>query len=109
VRLTQALNNLLLNAARYTPARGRIVVRARAEPGGVTLLVSDTGIGIPAEQLESIFEMFTRLPRSGGPADGGLGVGLAVVREVVQSHGGDVRATSPGPGQGSTLTIWLPA
>ena len=109
VRLTQALSNLLLNAARYTPDPGRIVVRARAEPAGLTLSVSDTGIGIPAAQLESIFEMFTRLGGSGGPADSGLGVGLAVVREVVQSHGGDVRAASPGPGQGSTLTIWLPA
>ena len=108
VRLTQALNNLLLNAARYTPEPGRIVVRARAEPAGLTLSVSDSGIGIPAAQLESIFEMFTRLGGRGGPADAGLGVGLAVVREVVQSHGGDVRATSPGPGQGSTLTIWLP-
>ena len=86
----------------------RIVVRARADHAGVTLSVSDTGIGIPAAQLESIFEIFTRLRRANGPADDGLGVGLAVVREVVQSHGGSVRATSPGPGQGSTLTIWLP-
>jgi PAS domain S-box-containing protein len=108
VRLTQALNNLLLNAARYTPEPGRIVVRARADHAGVTLSVSDTGIGIPAAQLESIFEIFTRLRRADGPADDGRGVGLAVVREVVQSHGGSVRATSPGPGQGSTLTIWLP-
>jgi PAS domain S-box-containing protein len=109
VRLTQALSNLLLNAARYTREPGRIGVQARADRAGVSVAVSDTGIGIPAAQLESIFEMFTRVRGVDGPPDEGLGVGLAVVREVVRSHGGEVRAASPGPGLGSTLTIWLPA
>jgi signal transduction histidine kinase len=99
---------LLDNAIKFTPSGGHIVVSVTAEGQYVNVAVRDTGIGIPAAQLESIFEIFTRLRRANGPADDGLGVGLAVVREVVQSHGGSVRATSPGPGQGSTLTIWLP-
>ncbi|KQQ96541.1 ATP-binding protein [Massilia sp. Leaf139] len=108
VRLSQVLGNLLSNAAKYTPAGGRIAVTARNEGDEVVVAVSDTGIGIAAESLPEVFEMFAQVARSIDRAKGGLGIGLALVRHLVQLHGGSVAATSAGPEQGSTFTVRLP-
>lgn len=108
VRLSQVLSNLLSNAAKYTPLHGRITVRAHAEGQEAVITVSDTGIGIAKESLESVFEMFSQAPHSVGFSKGGLGIGLALVRHLVALHGRSVRASSPGAGQGSTFTVRLP-
>src|SRR5262245_44660721 len=107
VRLTQALANLLHNAAKYTPPEGRIEVSAALERGEAVLTVSDSGIGIPADKLEQVFGLFVQGPGAEA-TEGGLGVGLTLVRRVVELHRGNVRATSAGPGEGSRFTIRLP-
>lgn len=111
-RLVQALSNLLSNAARYTPAGGRIALRCEAtgeaDEGKVRLVVQDNGQGIPADLLPHIFELFTQGVRSADRSQGGLGLGLALVKNLVELHGGWVQAESPGPGQGATFTIGLP-
>ncbi|XYJ12399.1 hybrid sensor histidine kinase/response regulator [Telluria sp. B2] len=107
-RLAQVVSNLLSNAAKYTPARGRIRLEVRRDDRDVLIAVSDTGIGIPAQALQTIFEMFVQVERSLPRAQGGLGIGLALVNRLVQMHGGAVTAQSPGEGQGSTFTIRLP-
>lgn len=107
-RLAQVVSNLLSNAAKYTPARGRIRLEVRRDDRDVLIAVSDTGIGIPAQALQTIFEMFVQVERSLPRAQGGLGIGLALVHRLVQMHGGAVTAESPGEGQGSTFTIRLP-
>lgn len=106
-RLTQALSNLLNNAARYTPPGGAI--RLSVEVRGEELLISvkDTGVGIPAGMLESIFGMFSRIGSS-QQQDPGLGIGLTLVRRLIEMHGGQVEAQSEGLNQGSTFTIKLP-
>ncbi len=109
VRLSQVLSNLLSNAAKYTPQGGRVTVAARREGDEVVIVVSDTGIGIAAESLPEVFEMFTQVSRSIDRAKGGLGIGLALVRHLVQLHGGSVAAASAGVGQGSSFTVRLPA
>jgi PAS domain S-box-containing protein len=109
VRLSQVLGNLLNNAARYTPEGGRIVVAARLDgPAAVEIAVRDNGIGIVPELLPDVFDMFAQGGRSpyGGP--GGLGIGLALVRRLVEQHGGSVGAESAGPGQGSVFRVRLP-
>ena len=108
VRLSQVLSNLLSNAAKYTPRHGRIDVRVQVEEKEAVVTVRDTGIGIAQEALESVFEMFSQASHSIGISKGGLGIGLALVRHLVTLHGGSVRASSPGAGQGSTFTVWLP-
>jgi len=108
VRLSQVLGNLLSNAAKYTPQGGRITIAARREGDEAVLQVSDTGIGIAAESLPEVFEMFTQVARSIDRSKGGLGIGLALVRHLVGLHGGSVAAASAGPGQGSTFTVRLP-
>ncbi|THC44569.1 ATP-binding protein [Massilia sp. Mn16-1_5] len=108
VRLSQVLGNLLSNAAKYTPQGGRITVAARREGEEAVIAVSDTGIGIAAESLPDVFEMFTQVSRSIDRARGGLGIGLALVRHLVQLHGGSVSAASDGINQGSTFTVRLP-
>jgi signal transduction histidine kinase/CheY-like chemotaxis protein len=112
VRLSQVLSNLLSNAAKYTPQGGRITVAARlegkGEGGELVIEVRDTGIGIAAESLPDVFEMFTQVARSIDRARGGLGIGLALVRHLVQLHGGSVGAASAGLGQGSSFTVRLP-
>lgn len=107
-RLAQVLSNLLTNAAKYTPERGRIRLLAYRESGEVVISVSDTGIGIPPEALESIFDMFTQVRPGLGRTQGGLGIGLSLVRRLVAMHGGSVTAASAGEGHGSTFTIRLP-
>jgi CheY-like chemotaxis protein len=109
LRLSQALSNLLHNAAKYTDPRGLIQLRAEAAGGELRITVSDSGIGIDPEALPTIFEMFAQIDSPIDRAEGGLGIGLALVRGLVTLHGGTVEAASAGAGQGSTFTIRLPA
>jgi PAS domain S-box-containing protein len=108
-RLTQVVANLLNNAAKYTPAGGRITLATQLEAGDAVVRVSDTGIGIAADQLPRVFEMFTQVERSSARAQGGLGIGLALVKRLVGMHGGSVSAVSAGPGGGSRFEVRLPA
>jgi signal transduction histidine kinase/ActR/RegA family two-component response regulator len=107
-RLVQVLTNLVSNAAKYTPAGGRIAVSARRSPDGVEVSVRDNGIGIPGDMLHKVFEMFTQVDRSLERAQGGLGIGLTLVKRLVEMHGGSVHAHSAGPGQGSEFIVRLP-
>ncbi|MFL5243001.1 MAG: ATP-binding protein [Gemmataceae bacterium] len=107
-RLEQILTNLLTNAAKYTDPQGRIWVTARRENSEVVLRVRDSGVGIPQAMLDHIFELFTQVDRSIDRTQGGLGIGLNVVRRLVELHGGSVQAFSEGPGKGSEFTIRLP-
>ncbi|WP_175517740.1 PAS domain S-box protein [Planctomicrobium piriforme] len=109
VRITQVISNLLSNAARYTPPGGRIDLVCQIAEGELVVTVRDNGIGIPAPMLESIFELFTQVDRSVERSQGGLGIGLTLVRRLVELHGGTVSATSPGPGCGSDFVMRLPA
>ena len=107
VRLVQVLLNLLSNACDYTDPGGRIEVRVGQEEGDAIVAVRDTGVGIAPEKLDSVFEMFIRL-QSPGRGQAGLGIGLTLSRQLVQMHGGTLRAASDGPGSGSTFTVRLP-
>ncbi len=108
IRLIQILGNVLNNAAKFTDPGGSIAVDVSVENGDVALRVTDTGIGIPAELLPNIFELFTQGDRGVERAAGGLGIGLALVRKLVEMHDGTVSARSDGPGHGSEITIRLP-
>jgi PAS domain S-box-containing protein len=108
VRLAQVFSNLLINAAKYTDPGGQIQLRARQEPGTVVISIADNGIGISAELLSSVFTMFFRSHQALGRAEGGLGVGLSLVRGLVTLHGGSVQARSEGVGRGSEFTVRLP-
>lgn len=108
LRLTQALGNVLANAAKYTEGRGRISLAARQVDDRVEIRVRDTGIGIPAHLLPTIFEMFTQLNRQAGRPQSGLGIGLALVRKLVEMHGGSITAFSEGDGLGSEFLMTLP-
>lgn len=107
-RLAQVLGNLLNNAAKYTPAGGRISLTARRDGDEAVIAVRDSGMGIPPGALGSVFDMFTQVGQNMGRAQGGLGIGLSLVRRLVELHGGSASAASDGPGQGSTFTIRLP-
>jgi PAS domain S-box-containing protein len=107
-RIAQVIANLLNNAARYTPVGGTIDVSARRVGGAVVLAIADNGIGIPNEALGDIFEMFTQVGRHAEREQGGLGIGLALVRRLVELHGGGIEVHSGGPGQGSTVRVRLP-
>lgn len=108
VRLVQVLANLLGNAAKYTPEGSCIRIGLRREDDRGVLEVSDNGSGIDAELMPHVFDLFTQARRTPDRAQGGLGVGLALVRSLVELHGGQVRARSAGRGQGSTFTVLLP-
>jgi PAS domain S-box-containing protein len=108
-RLEQILINLLSNATHYTDAGGRIGLTARHEGEHVIFKVKDTGIGIPPEKLPEIFELFVQGDRSSARSEGGLGIGLTLVKRIAEMHGGSVTAFSPGPGKGSEFTVTLPA
>jgi CheY-like chemotaxis protein len=107
-RLAQVFANLLTNAAKYTEPGGRIWLTAEPRGAEVEVAVRDTGIGIPAESLTTIFDMFSQVDRSIERSTGGLGIGLALVKGLVEMHGGRVAADSGGPGAGSTFTVTLP-
>ncbi|MGX4642599.1 hybrid sensor histidine kinase/response regulator [Massilia sp. SYSU DXS3249] len=107
-RLDQVINNLLTNALKYTPAGGAIHVHVGAEEGQAVLSVRDTGIGISAELLPRLFDIFTQGAVSLDRSEGGLGIGLALVRQLVQLHGGTIDADSAGAHQGSVFTVRLP-
>jgi PAS domain S-box-containing protein len=108
-RLTQVVANLLNNAARYTPAGGRITVRTRRDGDRAVVTVSDTGIGIAADKLPAVFEMFAQIDSRSARSQGGLGIGLALVKRLVEMHGGSVAVTSEGAGRGSRFEVHLPA
>src|SRR5215471_6344474 len=107
-RLEQILVNVLNNAAKYTPRKGRITVGVAEEDDEAVLRVADTGIGISSEMLPSIFDLFAQGDQTLAHTSGGLGVGLTLVRRLVELHGGRVSAHSDGPGRGSEFTIRLP-
>jgi len=107
-RLVQVMANLLNNAAKYTPDGGEIKVAAEVADGGIRLSVIDNGIGIDAALLPEVFELFTQAKRTPDRAQGGLGLGLALVRSMVGLHGGRVEAGSAGPGRGSRFDVVLP-
>jgi two-component system CheB/CheR fusion protein len=107
-RLAQVISNLLNNAARYSDKRGRIEVSVRRDLMDAIICVSDEGIGIPTAMLGHIFEMFVQVDRAHERGRGGLGVGLALSKQLIEMHGGAITAQSPGPGLGSTFEIRLP-
>jgi signal transduction histidine kinase len=108
VRLGQILFNLLDNAAKYTERGGQISLVLTADTEWAEVRVSDTGVGIAKEMLTRIFEMFTQLDRSLDRTQGGLGIGLMLVRRLVEMHGGTVYALSEGAGRGSEFVVRLP-
>jgi signal transduction histidine kinase/CheY-like chemotaxis protein len=106
-RLAQAISNLLNNASKYTAPGGNIELEVEREGSEVVVRVRDNGIGIPEEHLNDVFEMFSQVSRTVERAQGGLGIGLALVRRLIEMHGGSVRAESSGAGTGSTFVIRL--
>jgi len=108
VRLTQVLSNLLNNAAKFTPDQGRIEIRVEREGGQAVVEVVDNGIGIEAHRLEEVFEMFSQAQTKAHGGTPGLGIGLAVVKSLVELHGGSVCADSPGLGLGTRARVRLP-
>ncbi|MGD0045081.1 MAG: hybrid sensor histidine kinase/response regulator, partial [Isosphaeraceae bacterium] len=108
-RLQQILVNLLTNAAKYTESGGTIWLTAGHEGNDIVIKVRDTGIGIPPEKLPQMFELFAQGDRSLARSEGGLGIGLTLVRSLAEMHGGSVTATSEGPGKGSEFMVRLPA
>ncbi len=107
VRLAQVLTNLVGNAVKYTPTGGRITVTLRAEAGEAVLTVADTGLGITNRLLPFIFDMYAQADRTLDRSQGGLGIGLTLVRRLVELHGGTIVAASEGEGLGSTFTVRL--
>jgi len=108
VRITQVIANLLNNAAKYTDPGGRIDLRAERQGDEAVVTVADTGVGIPADMLPRVFDLFAQVDRTLGRAQGGLGIGLALVRDLIQLHGGSVEAASEGEGKGSRFLVRLP-
>ena len=110
LRISQALSNLLTNAAKYTDVGGRITLTAELDlPRGLAITVADTGIGVTPQNIPRLFEMFSQVESPVDRAEGGLGIGLALVKGLVELHGGTVEAYSGGLGHGSRFTIRLPA
>jgi len=107
-RLAQVFSNLLNNAAKFTPAGGRILVAATVERDEISVSVTDTGSGIPPDMLDRIFEMFAQIDNSTEGVRSGLGIGLTLVKTLVELHGGSIRARSDGSGTGSTFEVRLP-
>jgi signal transduction histidine kinase len=108
VRLAQVFSNLLNNAAKYTEPGGRVSLTTTVANGRVVVRIRDTGVGIPRDVLPRVFELFTQVDRTLNRSEGGLGVGLALVRRLVEMHGGNVSAHSEGPGKGTEFTVDLP-
>ncbi len=107
-RLVQVVSNLLNNAAKYTPAGGHVSLRAVEDGEGLAVIVEDDGIGIPKDVLGRLFDRFVQVDQHLERAQGGLGIGLSVVKSLVEMHGGRVSVESAGPGTGSRFVVWLP-
>jgi CheY-like chemotaxis protein/anti-sigma regulatory factor (Ser/Thr protein kinase) len=107
-RLAQVFSNLLNNAAKYTDRGGNIRLAVERQGSDVVVTVADNGVGIPAPMLPKIFEMFTQVDRTLEKSQGGLGIGLNIVKRLVEMHGGSITAESGGNGMGSTFTVRLP-
>src|SRR5690606_11017493 len=107
-QLKQALINLLDNALRHTPSGGSIFVRVNSRHGSIAISVEDTGPGIPSQHLPHLFERFYRVDQARDRQSGGTGLGLAIVKEIVEAHGGEIRAQSQ-VGKGTTFMITFPA
>lgn len=108
-RLAQVVGNLLNNAAKYTPEGGHVWLTASGDGETATIRVRDDGMGIPEDMLPRVFELFTQVETSLDRSQGGLGIGLTLVRRIVEMHGGRVEASSAGPGKGSEFVVQLPA
>ncbi|MEY4641302.1 MAG: hypothetical protein RLZZ227_1296 [Pseudomonadota bacterium] len=108
-RIDQIISNLLSNAAKYTPAGGLIVLTAYEEKGDAVIAVTDNGMGVPENMLTQIFDLFTQVNTSINRSQGGLGIGLALVKQLVGMHGGSIQVESPGINKGSTFTVRIPA
>jgi signal transduction histidine kinase len=108
VRLAQVLSNLLNNAAKYTEPGGNVALTAAQNDAHAVVRVRDTGIGIPPDMLPHVFELFTQVNRSLNRSQGGLGIGLALVRRLVEMHGGTVEAHSGGLGKGAEFVVRIP-
>src|SRR6185503_16953316 len=109
IRIAQVISNLLSNAAKYTEPHGRVVVAARQQYGDIVLECRDNGSGIPSELLPRVFDVFVQGERGLDRRQGGLGLGLAVARMLVDRHGGSIEVSSGGPKQGSMFVVRLPA
>jgi signal transduction histidine kinase len=107
-RLAQVVSNLLNNAAKYTDSGGRVAIDLAVVMGEARLAIADTGRGLDAAEISRVFELFYQGARDMDRAEGGLGLGLSLVKALVELHGGRVTAESPGRGRGSTFTVWLP-
>jgi signal transduction histidine kinase len=107
-RLQQIVWNLLSNAVKFTPPDGRIEVSLEADGDDMKIEVTDTGAGIPAELLPSIFDRFQQSGNGDSKIRSGLGLGLAIVRHLVELHNGSIEAASAGPGQGAVFTLRFP-
>ena len=107
-RIEQVIVNLLTNAAKYTPAGGRVTLSAYPEKGTAVIKVADTGIGLAPDMLPKVFDLFSQADRTLDRSEGGLGVGLTIVRKLVEMLGGSVSASSPGIGQGAQFIVRLP-
>jgi CheY-like chemotaxis protein len=107
-RLQQVVWNLLANAVKFTPKGGRVVIQSRRTDSGIEIVVADTGQGISEDFLPYVFERFRQADVSSTRTHGGLGLGLAIVRHLIELHGGTVSAASPGKGNGATFTVRLP-
>jgi CheY-like chemotaxis protein len=107
-RLTQVFSNLLSNAVKYTERGGRIHIRTRVAGGMAVVEVRDTGIGIPQSDLQHVFDLFSQVRVHQGRTEGGLGIGLSLVRQILNLHGGTADVSSEGAGRGSTFTVRLP-
>lgn len=108
-RLVQVFGNLLTNASKFSPAAATITVEVRLNGDCVSVAVRDTGDGIAAEHLETVFDLFSQVETDSHSSKGGLGIGLSLVKRLVQLHGGTITAASDGVGHGSTFTVTLPA
>ncbi len=107
-RIAQILGNLINNAVKYTPAGGRIFLSLRLENGHAVVSVTDNGLGIDEDMLPKVFELFAQVSPSSATSQGGLGIGLALVKRLVEMHGGTISVESPGLGHGSTFIVRLP-
>jgi signal transduction histidine kinase len=108
LRLTQAVLNLVNNAAKYTPPQGNIEISLASDANGIHLAVTDNGVGIAPEMLPRVFDLYMQVPMDDRPVHSGLGIGLSLVKEFVELHGGTVFAHSDGIGHGSRFEIRLP-